>query len=248
MGRLVVLSGPSCAGKGPLCAALEKYHPELGSRLEKLVLHNSRAMRPVESDGVDYHFRSREEIEALRADPGFAVMDVRGDLQALDLAGLECSLEAGDVLFEGNPFTGVHILESEAASRVEVLGIFLAPFSRAEIVRLKAPESGVNLSEFTAEVMRRKILRRTGRQKGRVPEEDLADVERRCTSALGELALAHRFDYVIPNHDGEDSENWFDFGYPIGDALRALQCFAALLNGEVPAAVEKWDPGLVPGS
>ena len=64
MGRLVILSGPSCVGKGPLHAALKKFHPEIVARTPKFVLYDSRAPRPGEIDGVDYHFRSRAVIEA----------------------------------------------------------------------------------------------------------------------------------------------------------------------------------------
>ena len=66
MGRLVILSGPSCVGKGPLYAALRRFYPTWADRLDRLVLYDSRAPRPGETDGVDYHFRSRSFIEALR--------------------------------------------------------------------------------------------------------------------------------------------------------------------------------------
>jgi guanylate kinase len=91
-GRLVILSGPSCAGKSPLVKALARLHPGLHRALQGIVLHNSRAPRLGERDGVDYHFRPRAAIEALREDLGFVVLDVRGDLQALDLAYLAALL------------------------------------------------------------------------------------------------------------------------------------------------------------
>jgi guanylate kinase len=82
--KLVVLSGPSCVGKSPLVKALAQFHPELCKTLQPLVLYNSRSPRPGERDGEAYHFRPREEIEGLRERENFVVMDVRGDLQALD--------------------------------------------------------------------------------------------------------------------------------------------------------------------
>jgi guanylate kinase len=60
-GRLVILSGPSCAGKSPLRTALAKFHPDVWERLQKLVLFNSRAPRPGEHDGVDYHWSERPD-------------------------------------------------------------------------------------------------------------------------------------------------------------------------------------------
>jgi len=85
MGRLIVLSGPSCVGKGPLHTAFGNFYPEQAAKLQKLVLYNCRSPRPGEMDGKDYYFRSREEIEKLREKENFIVLDVRGDLQAVDL-------------------------------------------------------------------------------------------------------------------------------------------------------------------
>jgi len=106
IGRLVILSGPSCVGKSPLAKALGRFHPDLSATLQPIVLYNSRPPRPGERDGEDYHFRSREQIEALRDRERHVVMDVRGDLQALDLEDLSALLNKGDAFFEGNPFIG----------------------------------------------------------------------------------------------------------------------------------------------
>jgi len=51
---------------------------------------------------------------------------------------------------------------------------------------------------------------------------------------------------VIPNHDGEDSDNWEAFYYPLGDARKAVNAFAGLLEGMVPPEVEKWEEELIP--
>ena len=95
-GRLVILSGPSCVGKSPLDKALARFHPQLRSRLQPLVLYNSRDPRPGEVDGSDYHFRARSQVEALDGEDRYVVMDVRGDLQALDLDDLSALLEGKD--------------------------------------------------------------------------------------------------------------------------------------------------------
>ena len=94
--------------------------------------------------------------------------------------------------------------------------------------------------------MRRKLLRRTKRQKINLSLKDLENIENRVASAIVELREGWKFDFVIPNHDGEDSEHWDAFYYPIGDARKALLAFAALLQGETPPGVEKWEKDLVP--
>jgi len=245
-GRLVVLSGPSCVGKSPLDRALGRFHPELRNRLRKLVLYNSRFPRPGEADGVDYHFRTTTQVEALRADNRKIVLDVRGDLQAVDLQELGRLLAHADAFFEGNPFVGLTLLTHPRLAQVERLGVFLAPLSREEILYLKAPERNVSFPALVTDIMRRKLLRRTRRQKVELSAKDLENIETRASSAYAELKDAWRFRYVIPNHDGEDSDNWEGFYYLIGDARKSLNAFAALLEGRDSPDVEVWEEGLVP--
>ena len=95
MPRFVLLSGPSCIGKGPLFAALQRHHPELADRLKPIALYNDRAPRPGEADGVDYHFRPRAEIAALGRKEGHVAVDVRGDLQALEIASIQRVIDEG---------------------------------------------------------------------------------------------------------------------------------------------------------
>jgi guanylate kinase len=242
-----MLTGPSCVGKGPLHQALKRFYPALEHRLQKLVLFNSRSPRPGEQNGVDYHFLPREEIQAMAKQDGYIVLDVRGDLQGLDVANLRQILNGDrDAFFEGNPFVPLELLKSPLLSGVPVLSAFLSPLSRAEIEYLKDPARRVSLPAFVTDVMRRKLLRRTQRQKGILSLQDLENVERRAGSAYREMQLAWHFDHVIPNHDGEDSENWDAFYYPLGDARRALLAFATILDGGETAYAEKWDADLLP--
>ena len=242
MGRLVILSGPSCVGKGPLHTALKKFYPREAERLQQVVLYNSREPRPVERDGEDYHFRPRAEIQAFQGDKDYLVMDVRGDLQALDLAALRDSLAKGDAFFEGNPFIGTALV---GLAGVEKLSVFVSPLSREEIVELKDPARKIDLPAFVTDVMRRKLLRRTQRQKGILSLRDLENIEKRAGSAYREMCEAWRYQHVMANHDGEDSENWDAFYYPLGDARRSLAAFVALLQGETPPGVETWEPDLI---
>jgi guanylate kinase len=226
--------------------ALAKLYPELWSRLEKLVLFNSRPPRPGERDGVDYYFRTRAQVDGLRANDRFVVLDVRGDLQGLDVETLKGRLDRGDAFYEGNPFVGRVLQTHPLLAGVDRLSIFLAPLSKEEILYLKAPARHVSLPDLVTDVMRRKLLRRSRRQKGELSLPDLQNVETRAASAYGELKEAPRFQHVIPNHDGEDSDNWDACYYPIGDARRAVEAVAAMLQGTVPSFVETWEAELLP--
>ena len=231
---------------GPKPPALE-LTPVEKQELEKLVIYNSRQPRPGEQDGVDYHFRSRSVIEALREKGDFIVLDVRGDLQALDIKNLMDILEGEkNAFFEGNPFVPQEALRSPQLAEISKLSIFLAPLSKEEILYLGDPERRVSLPDFITDVMRRKLLRRTSKQKGILSMKDHENIERRAASAYREMQLAWHFDFVLPTHDGEDSENWDAFYYPIGDARRAFLAFAAILSGQETAYAEEWEGDLLP--
>ena len=245
-GRLIVLAGPSCVGKSPLDKALARFHPDLRTPLRPVVLYNDRAPRPGEVDGVDYHFRDRETIQALEQKGDHVVMDVRGDLQALDIAELKRDLHAGDVFFEGNPFVGCRLLTDPGLLGVNRMGLFMAPLSRDEILYLRESAGDAALPGLVTDVMRRKLLRRTRKQKSELSLKDLENIEIRAGSAFRELKMAHEFDAVLPNHDGEDSDNWDSFYYLLGDARLSLKAFVAFLNGESPDRVENWEADLLP--
>ena len=56
-GQLVVISGPSGAGKTSVCRALKE-----SPRVSFSVSATTRAQRPGEHDGLDYHFLSAEDF------------------------------------------------------------------------------------------------------------------------------------------------------------------------------------------
>jgi guanylate kinase len=63
-GKLIVLSGPSGAGKTTLRDRLLKRNSD---QIERSVSATTRQPRPGEVDGVDYHFLTAEEFQRRRA-------------------------------------------------------------------------------------------------------------------------------------------------------------------------------------
>lgn len=247
MSRFIVLGGPSCVGKGPLYKALKRFYPELGNRLKQLVLYNDRAARPGEEEGVDYFFRPRAEVEELGKSAGHVLAEVRGDLQALEVAQIQRIMDEGfDPFFEGNPFIPGKLREEGVFDKYPTFSVFLSPLSKDEILYLKAPERKVDVEKFITDVQRLKLLHRTKRQKVNLSLKDYENIENRAALALVEMREAWKFDYVIPLHDGEGNDNWDTFYYPIGDARKALEAFAALLRDNTPPGLEKWDIDLIP--
>lgn len=240
--RLVVVSGPSCAGKSPLKSALDREFTALADAFESPVLYHSRAPRPGETDGEDYHFRGRDAIEALRDRDGFRVFEVRDDLQAVDLDALEELMASSDVFYEGNEQIGIALAGFARSRGVDVVDVFLSPLALAEVRALRDADG--DLEADLTELMRRRLLRRTAGKHALLGLPALEDIEVRAKSAIDSLREAHRFSHVIPCHDGEDSDHWTVMARTIGDARRAVHALAGLLRGERPDAVERWPADL----
>jgi guanylate kinase len=246
VGRLVILSGPTCWVRAAL-HGVEEVSPDVAGRLAKFVLYDS-GRRARGGGWVDFHFRSRQFIESLRDQSHFRVFEVRSDLQAMDTRELElrcASDEARDVFFEGNPFIGSGLLDLAETLRVPVLSVFLSPLAAEEIVELKARTPSVCLPEFVTDVMRRKLLRRTARQKGILSQKDLENIEVRAASACWDMRQARLGSTTLFLPLRRRQRAWDAFYYPIGDARRALAALVRLLEGSGSAWAEKWSQELM---
>lgn len=125
-GVLLVLAGTSGAGKGTIGTRLRASDPDL----HWSVSWTTRARREREQEGVDYHFVTRDEFEALRDAGGFLEwFEVYGDLKGTPIAYVREELEAGhDVMLE------VDVQGALAVKRAlpEALLVFVRAPSRAE--------------------------------------------------------------------------------------------------------------------
>jgi guanylate kinase len=239
---LLIIAGPSCAGKSPLLKALKRLHGDLLKGFRSPVLYHTRKARPGETDGVDYHFRSRKEVKTLRGDDRFEVFKVRADLQAVDIAEFRSLVAEGNVVYEGNVDVALALKGIGDKAGARVIDVFLSPLSGAEVRRLGG---GGSFGQALVEMMRRRLLRRAYSKAAHLSLPDLEDIEARAAPILSELAQAHRFSHVIPCHDGEDSDHWSLFAEPVGDAGRAATAVASVLRGAPDGWVERWPKGLV---
>lgn len=126
---------------------------------------------------------------------------------AVHFVDMRTLLKEGDVFFEGNPVVGNALLDFCTNEDIDHLSIFLSPLWMEETQYLQSPERYIDLKDFITDVMRRKLLRRTQKQKTIRSTKDLENIEIRASCAFDEMKLAYHFNYIIPNHDGEDSDN-----------------------------------------
>lgn len=131
-GKLVIISGPSGAGKSTV---LRRVLAECSRPLELSVSATTRQPRPGETDGVEYHFLSKEEFARRRENHEFLEWkevfkhgDYYGTLQNTVATGLT----AGKwVVLEIDVEGAMMVLESHP----EAITIFLHPGSDEELER-----------------------------------------------------------------------------------------------------------------
>lgn len=166
-GRLFLVTAPSGAGKSSLVNALLKIEPDI----KLSISHTTRAPRPGEENGREYHFVTVEEFEAMKARGEFLESAlVHGNYYGTSRVWIEEQMKAGnDVLLEID-WQGARQVRERFAGTV---GIFILPPS-IEALEWRLHHRGTD-SEQT--------------------------ITRRLLGAGAEMAHAPEFEYVIINED-----------------------------------------------
>src|SRR5690554_693326 len=166
-GTLFVISAPSGAGKTSLVAEMLRQDSQLGVS----VSHTTRPMREGEQDGVNYHFVSRDEFEAMIAEGDF--------------------LEHADVF--GNYYGTSHVWVRETLAKGRDVILEIDWQGAAQVRRLMPECVSIFIVPPSAEVLRERLIGR-GTDAPEVIERRLAEAEEECRHAA-------EFDYLVVNDD-----------------------------------------------
>ncbi len=168
-GLLIVVSGPAGSGKGTVCAHLLKTGDFAFS-----VSATTRAPRPGEQNGINYHFISKEDfISRINGGDMLEYTEYCGNFYGTPKKEAETVLDSGKNL----------ILE------IEVEG--------AKNVKEKYPEAILILLLPPSFAIQEQRLRGRGTE---TEEKILARLEQ----TKNELLFADYYDYVVYNYDGLD--------------------------------------------
>jgi guanylate kinase len=148
-GLLIVLSSPSGAGKTTVSRLLLEADPEIAMSVSA----TTRARRPGEVDGQDYHFVDDAEFDRMIGAGEFVeYADVFSARYGTPRAPVEAAMEEGrDILFDID-WQGARQLEGGMGK--DLVTIFLLPPSMAELER-RLRARGTDSAEVIAERMRR---------------------------------------------------------------------------------------------
>ncbi|MCW8156269.1 guanylate kinase [Stutzerimonas stutzeri] len=166
-GTLYIVSAPSGAGKTSLVKALVDAQPQV----RVSVSHTTRAMRPGEVDGVNYHFVSREDfIARLERNEFLEHAEVFGNLYGTSQRWLE------DTLVEG--FDLILEIDWQGAQQVR---------------RLMPHAKSIFILPPTQEALRQRLNNR-----GQDSDEI---IDKRMREAVSEMSHYVEYDYLVINDD-----------------------------------------------
>ena len=169
-GRLFVISGPAGAGKTEIVKKLLEKHPDV----KLSVSCTTRAPRPGEVNGVNYHFVSDEKFDQLvKEDAFYEWAHVHQNRYGTLKRTVQEELSRGNDLILEIDVQGC--LQAMAQDDT-VTGIFVCPPSRANLER---------------------------RLRGRGTETE-ESIRVRLNNVAGEVATAYRYHYVIIHQDWSD--------------------------------------------
>jgi guanylate kinase len=231
--QLVILSGPSCSGKTPLLKAVRRLRPDLA--MAAPVLYNSRQPRPGEQEGVDFNFRSEQEIRGLPAER-YVVGQARVVWQAVDMQQIAGLFEKEScIVLEIYPTLGRLFLDHPAVQKwsatFRLRTIFLCPVSEEEIPAVQFHMSYESPQEAVAAIMLPKLIGRSQQQGKVLSPAEVTDLQIRADRAYDEICMAKNYQEIIVNHDGEDSSHW-RYLPPIGDAGKTVARFLEILEAK----------------
>ncbi len=145
-GQLVVISGPSGAGKTSVCRAIK-----LRADVEFSVSATTRLMRAGERDGIDYHFLSREDFQRRVSENQFLEWaSYNGNLYGTPRWPMDTALAHGKTFLLEIEVKGTRQLRERG---VPGLYVFIAPPSLPEL-KSRLEKRGSNAPQEILERLR----------------------------------------------------------------------------------------------
>ena len=173
-GLLVVFSGPSGAGKGTV---RKKFFEKMGDKLYYSISMTTRGIREGETDGVDYHFISKEQfLEEIQKDNVLEYNEYVGNFYGTPKDVVFEKINAGiDVVLE-----------------IEVNG--------AKMIKEKVPNCvSIFIAPPSYEALKERLVGRN--------TEPPEVIEKRLMKAEDEISSANLYDYVVINDDVDEASN-----------------------------------------
>jgi hypothetical protein len=201
--RLVVLSGPSGVGKGPIVEWLKRlYYPELleGKDVPELFEMKGRKTRTIRHTGLEN-------------DLGFEGMGsntydylCRGSPHSIDLDVFDKAVKEHDAVIFETYHTNRDYVKRRYRSAADVVSVFISPLSRSELDERCMGRTSPD--EFMPDIMLGPLIRRAQNQGKTLDRALIKELLKRAEDSAGEMKSSYYYDFVLPNYCYECDSRW----------------------------------------
>lgn len=201
--RILVISGPSGVGKGPIIDNVKIRWEEYGwGKLKQVKVRKTKTERQ-RKGADDIHFDGVGE---------YISIDCRGTEQRIYTGEIDDAIRLG----ERSPYERVIIEAYHTAldplkeryskyDELDFYSLFISPLDYSELEDLK--DSG-RLEEYLPDLMLDSLVRRSNREGKTFTRKLINELEKRAVDSLEEIKQAHKYDFVIANHCYESDSRW----------------------------------------
>jgi guanylate kinase len=206
MSRLIILSGPSGVGKGPIISWMKKIYFERqnkndqnlssdsyvdneGFTLYEARVYKSKTARTVEASG-ERIIRDEEELNGYE-------FDCRGARQGIDLLELDHALKRYDAVLLEVYYKAFKFLKDKYQDDLEFVSAFISPLDKEEIEILQKDEK---LEKFLPDLLLDSLVERAKLDKKVVNRELIENLCIRAEDSIREIDFSYNYGNRLSNH------------------------------------------------
>jgi len=213
--RLIVISGPSGVGKGPIIEWTKKLY------VPKLCQVNVRKTK------TERHKGNEDDLGFDGNDGRYYQFDCRGVEQRIYLDELDSAIEKYDVVLLEAYYQTLDFLKNRYDASINLASTFISPLDVGEIRELT--EQGKSIENYLPELMLDSLVRRAERDGKAFTRTLNRELEQRAEDSVNEMEFAYNYRQVIPNHCYESDSRW-KFPILIGEPRRVVISLRDIVN------------------
>ncbi|MGV8172479.1 MAG: hypothetical protein ACP5OA_07350 [Candidatus Woesearchaeota archaeon] len=191
--RLVVISGPSGVGKGPIVDWTKRsYLPNLF----QVKVRKTKTERHIGTED-DLGFDNISNYHRFYC---------RGSEQRISLDELDSALKKNGVVLLETYYTTLDFLKDKYSASADFTSVFVSPLNLEEIKEMS--RQGRRLEDYLPDMMLDSLIRRAECDRKKFTRTLIRELEQRAKDSVNEMKSAHRYSLVIPNHCHEYDSRW----------------------------------------
>ncbi len=208
--RLVIVSGPSGVGKGPIIDWVKRlFFRDLDLRQVN-----------VRKTKTERHNGNEEDLGFVGVGREYYSFDCRGAQQRIDLDELNSALAKNNVVLLEVYYKALDFLQERYGLHTDFTPVFISPLRLEEIKELREKEK--NLEDYLPGLMLESLKTRAMKDGKGLTNSLVSELELRANDSIDEMRFAHNYEYVIPNSCYESDARW-KAPFIVGEPLKVVK-------------------------